>query len=92
MTSTENNASMWVPVCCGRVMRYNTLGVGAEAKGGLVCTACGKHIALEPEPVASLSTYGKGSKVMSVLGTPKPPKTERGRPARKTDSDTDVTL
>ncbi len=91
MLPAEINANVWVPVCCGRVMRYNTLGSGGGMRGALVCTDCGKHIALEREPLSSVSTYGKGSRVISVLGSPKPPKTDRRKSAGEAGSD-DPTL
>jgi hypothetical protein len=91
MSRGENDEKVWIPVCCARVMPYNTLGVGEDVKAALVCTYCGKHIALEPEPLSSASTYGKGSRVVSVLGSPKPPRTERGKAPGRVPAD-DVTL
>jgi len=89
MSPAENAAGVWVPVCCDRVMRYNTLGVGDDIKGALVCTNCGKHIALEAEPLSSVSNYGKGSRVLSVLGLPKPPRGERRKGATEVSADGD---
>lgn len=90
MTPAENDSSVLVPVCCGRVMRYNSFGrPGGASYGALVCTNCSKHIVLEQEPLSSLKTYGEGSKVLSVVGSPKPPKAERK--ARDVGSD-DPTL
>ena len=78
MTPAENDSIVWVPVCCGRVMRHNSFGrPGGTAYGALVCTNCSKHIVLEQEPLSSLDTYGEGSKILSVVGSPKPPKAER---------------
>ena len=78
MTPAENKPVIWVPVCCGRIMRYNTFRQpGGGADGALVCTGCSKNIVLEQEPLSSLSDYGEGSILLSVLGSPKPPKSER---------------
>jgi len=75
----ENKAStMWVPVCCGRVMRCNMF---RQADGGayaaLVCTVCNKTITLEQEAAGDAGAFGEGSSVLSLIGSPKPPKTER---------------
>jgi hypothetical protein len=86
--AAENAATMWVPTCCSRVMRFN-LFVRADGGfyGALVCTVCSKNIVLEQEPLAAADTYGGGSRVLSVLGAPKPPKTDRHKD-RETLSDT----
>jgi hypothetical protein len=55
--------------------------------GALVCTVCSKNIVLEQEPLAAADTYGVGSRVLNVVGTAKPPKTERHKD-RDTISDT----
>lgn len=78
MAPAENNSNVWVPVCCGRIMRYNTFRqAGGGAYGALVCTSCSKNIVLEQEPLSSMSAYGEGSVLLSVVGSPKPPKAER---------------
>jgi hypothetical protein len=73
----DKPSTVWVPVCCGRVMRCNMF---RQADGGayaaLLCTVCNKNITLEQEP-ASANAYGKGSSILSLVGSPKPPKTER---------------
>jgi len=78
MSPAENKPSVWVPVCCGRIMRYNTF---RQPQGGvygaLVCTSCSKNIVLEQESFSSASDYGEGSTLLTVVGSPKPPKTER---------------
>jgi hypothetical protein len=82
--SAEQSHDVWVPVCCGRVMRHNRFMLKeGQGYGALVCTVCSKNITLEPEPMANLNSYGEGSRVLSVLGTPKPPMDDR----RKTSSD-----
>ncbi len=74
----DEPSTMWVPVCCGRVMRCNMF---RQADGGayaaLVCTVCNKNITLEQEPLAAANSFGEGSKVLSLIGSPKPPKTGR---------------
>ena len=76
--SAHDASTMWVPVCCGRVMRCNMF---KQARGGtyaaLVCTVCNKNITLEQEPATAAKNFGEGSSVLSLIGSPKPPKTER---------------
>jgi hypothetical protein len=76
--SSDQMSTMWVPVCCGRVMRCNTF---RQADGGsyaaLVCTSCNKNITLEQEPAEAADKFGEGSKILRLIGSPKPPKTER---------------
>ncbi|HUJ31533.1 MAG TPA: hypothetical protein VLY23_09655 [Candidatus Acidoferrum sp.] len=80
----DATSTVWVPVCCGRVMRCNMF---RQADGGayaaLVCTVCNKNITLERESLAAANSYGEGSSVLSLVGSPKPPKADR----RKTISD-----
>lgn len=82
--AADKASTMWVPVCCGRVMRCNMF---RQADGGayaaLVCTVCNKNIALEQEPLASAHKFGSGSNILNLLGSPKPPETER----RKSSAD-----
>lgn len=74
----DNISAVWIPVCCGRVMRCNMFRL---ADGGayalLVCATCNKNITLEKEALASTDKYGEGSHVLSLLGSPKPPKVDR---------------
>jgi hypothetical protein len=78
--SSAETPNVWVPVCCERVMRYNMfVQKDGEAYGALVCTVCNKNITLELEPVPELTAYGEGSRVLHMLGTPKPPKADRRR-------------
>jgi hypothetical protein len=76
--AADEASTMWVPVCCGRVMRCNMF---KQADGGtyaaLVCTRCNKNITLEQEPLASRNNFGEGSTILSLIGSPKPPKAER---------------
>jgi hypothetical protein len=74
----EQSSNVWIPVCCGRVMRHNMfLQKDGGGYGALVCTICSKNITLEPEPLANVSAYGEGSRVLSLLGSPKPPRDDR---------------
>jgi hypothetical protein len=76
--ASDNSSTMWVPVCCGRVMRCNMF---RQADGGayaaLVCAVCNKNITLEQEPLDAADNFGEGSNILSLIGSPKPPKTER---------------
>jgi hypothetical protein len=90
--AADKASTMWVPVCCGRVMRCNTF---RQADGGayaaLVCTVCNKNITLEQEPLTAAEKFGEGSKILSLIGSPKPPKTERRKPVGESSPD-DQTL
>jgi len=52
-----------------------------QADGGtyaaLVCSVCNKNITLEEESRAAADKFGEGSNILSLMGSPKPPKTER---------------
>jgi hypothetical protein len=76
--AADQASTMWVPICCGRVMRCNMF---RQADGGayaaLVCTVCNKNVTLEQEPVTAADKFGEGSNILSLIGSPKPPKTER---------------
>jgi hypothetical protein len=74
----EKTPTVWIPLCCGRVMRFNRfLRQDGGAYGTLVCSACSKNIILEEEQLPAEGAYGEGSRVLNVLGSPKPPKTDR---------------
>jgi hypothetical protein len=74
----EQSSAMWVPVCCGRVMRCNMFRQpDGGAYAALVCAVCNKNITLEQEPLATTNQFGDGANILSLLGSPKPPKTER---------------
>jgi len=57
------------------------VGLFRQADGGtyaaLLCTQCNKNITLEQEPLAVADAFGEGSSVLSLIASPKPPKTER---------------
>jgi len=81
---TTQTANLWVPVCCERVMRYNVFGPqGDAAYGVLVCSVCNKTVTFELEHQVDVSAYGEGSRVLSMLGSPKPPNAAR----KKLDGD-----
>jgi hypothetical protein len=90
--AADKASTMWVAVCCGHIMRCNMF---KQADGGtyaaLVCTLCNKNITLEQEPVASAGNFGEGSSVLSLIGSPKPPKAERRKSFTKLGPD-DPTL
>jgi hypothetical protein len=65
-------------------MRYNMFAAqGGTAYGVLVCSVCNKNVTFELEHQADVSMYGEGSRVLSMLGSPKPPNVER----KKLDGD-----
>ena len=81
---TAKTPNLWIPVCCERIMRYNLfVQKDGTAYGSMVCTICNKNVTFELEHLADVSEYGQGARVLSVLGTPKPPKEER----KKVDGD-----
>ena len=65
-------------------MRFNMFAEqGGTAYGVLVCSVCNKNVTFELEHQADVSAYGEGSRVLSMLGSPKPPNVER----KKLDGD-----
>jgi hypothetical protein len=59
-------------------MRYNMFAQrGGTAYGALVCSQCNKNVTFELEHLADVSMYGEGARVLSILGSPKPPNVER---------------
>jgi hypothetical protein len=68
-------------------MRFNMFAEqGGTAYGVLVCSVCNKNVTFELEHQADMSAYGEGSRVLSILGSPKPPDVER----KKLDGDAAV--
>jgi hypothetical protein len=62
-------------------MRYNMfVPQGGVAYGALVCSVCNKNVTFELEHQADVSVYGEGARVLSMLGSPKPPDVERKKP------------
>jgi hypothetical protein len=65
-------------------MRFNMFAQqGGTAYGVLFCSVCNKNVTFELEHQADISTYGEGSRVLSMLGSPKPPNVGR----KKLDGD-----
>jgi hypothetical protein len=63
-------------------MRFNMfVQQDGSAYGALVCSVCNKNVAFELEHQADVSAYGDGSRVLNMLGSPKPPKEPRQKPA-----------
>jgi hypothetical protein len=63
-------------------MRFNMfMQQNGTAYGALVCSVCNKNVTFELEHQAEMSTYGEGSRVLSMLGSPKPPTVPRQKPA-----------
>jgi hypothetical protein len=66
-----------------------------QADGGayaaLVCTVCNKNVTLEQESVTAADKFGDGSSILSLVGSPKPPKTERKKSLAESSPD-DPTL
>lgn len=76
----EKAATVWVPVCCARVMRYNVYGrADGAAFGTLGCRICGRSITLEAESAEKVKEYGERASVVQVIGSPRPPTEERGK-------------
>jgi hypothetical protein len=76
--AADKASTMWVPVCCGRVMRCNMFRqVDGGTYAALVCMLCNKNITLEQESLAAVDKVGEGSIILNLIGSPKPPKTER---------------
>ncbi len=80
--SPAQSTNVWVPVCCDRVMRYSMfVPKNGAAYGALVCTVCSKNVTFELESLLDLNAYGEGSRVLNMLGSPKPPKVDRPKAA-----------
>jgi hypothetical protein len=76
--AADQSSKVWVPVCCGRAMRCNMFRqADGSTYAALVCTQCNKTTTLEQEPLAAADAFGEGSSVLSLIASPKPPKTER---------------
>jgi hypothetical protein len=90
--ASDKASTMWVPVCCSRVMRCNMFRpTDGGAYAALVCSVCNKNITLEQEPLAAADKFVDGSTILSLIASPKPPKTERRTSSTKSDAD-DQTL
>jgi len=90
--AVDKASALWVPVCCGHVMRCTKFRqADGSAYAALVCTVCNKNITLEQESGAAADVFGEGATVLSLVGSPKPPRTERRARSREPESD-DPTL
>jgi hypothetical protein len=55
-------------------MRYNMfVQQDGTAYGALMCAVCNKNVTFELEHQTEMSKYGEGARVLSILGSPKPP-------------------
>jgi hypothetical protein len=87
--ATDKDSTMWVPVCCARVMRCNMFRqAGGGTYAALVCTVCNKNITLEQESLVAADKFGEGSNILSLIGSPKPPKMERRKSFTEGDDPT----
>jgi hypothetical protein len=69
-------------------MRFNVfIQKDSSAYGALVCSVCNKNVTLELEQTVDLAAYGDGARAVNMMGSPKPPKTERKRADDDTLSD-----
>lgn len=82
---------VWVPVCCGRVMRFNLFkNPDGSSYGALLCGFCSKNVILEQEPAVTSASHGEGASVIGVVGAPKPTKEDRRKSrARSADPGAD---
>ena len=75
-------------------MSEDVTEVGIEGRALMLydglCGVCNKNITLEQESAAA-SSFGEGAKVLSLIGSPKPPKTERRKSSTEAGPD-DPTL
>ena len=54
-------------------MRFNMFIVkGGTTYGTLVCSVCNKNVTLELDHQGDVSKYGEDSRLLNVLGSPKP--------------------
>jgi hypothetical protein len=62
-------------------MRYNMfVQQDGKAYGSLVCSVCNKNVTFELEYQVEMSAYGEGSRILNMLGSPKPPNVVRRKP------------
>jgi len=76
----EKAPSVWVPVCCGRVMRYNVFGrQDGGAFATLGCRICARSITLEQESLEKVKEYGERAAAIQIIGSPRPPTEDRAK-------------
>jgi len=86
--ASSGASTVWVPVCCGHVMRCNMFRqTDGGAYAALVCAHCNKNITLEREPAAAANNFGEGSQILNLVGAPKPPKTASRRSSSEPGTD-----
>ncbi len=79
--AAEKGPMVWVPVCCGRVMRYNVFGrEDGGAFGTLGCRICARSITLEQESLENVKDYGERAALVQMIGSPRPPTEDRSKP------------
>ena len=68
--------TVWVPVCCSQVMRHSVFGSaeGKSVAAALVCSACGRHILLQPQPLSAVQDLS--GRVISLVATSRAQKIE----------------
>lgn len=73
---SNEEATVWVPVCCSQVMRHSVFGSGGgkSVAAALVCGSCGRHILLQPQPVSTVQDLS--GRVIALLATAKSQKVE----------------
>jgi hypothetical protein len=63
-------------------MRYNMfVQQDGTAYGALLCSVCNKNVTFELEQQTEMGKYGEGSRVLTILGAPKPPNVVRRKAA-----------
>lgn len=67
--NTNDETTVWVPVCCSQVMRHSVFGSsgGKSVAAALVCGSCGRHILLQPQPMTSVQDLS--GHVIALLAT-----------------------
>lgn len=72
----NDESTVWVPVCCSLVMRHSVFGSaeGKSVAAALVCSSCGRHILLQPQPASAVQDLS--GRVISLLATAKSRKIE----------------
>jgi hypothetical protein len=72
----SDETTVWVPVCCSLIMRHSVFGSaeGKSVAAALVCSSCGRHILLQPQPTSAV--HDLSGRVISLLATTKSRKIE----------------
>lgn len=72
----NDESTVWVPVCCSLVMRHSVFGSaeGKSVAAALVCSSCGRHILLQPQPTSTVQDLS--GRIISLLATAKSRKIE----------------